>query len=111
RHGAMTVAWSMDKIGPLARSAEDCELVLNEIVGFDANDLTSHEFELTRSPRRPTLGVLPVDLGRFPATASAFAAAVDVFRRLGYPIKRASLPQRDLRSLFDTLFGAECAAA
>src|SRR5262249_58665051 len=34
RHGCMTLAWSMDKIGPIARSVEDCALVFGAIHGF-----------------------------------------------------------------------------
>ena len=38
RHGCMTLAWSMDKIGPIARSVEDCALVFGAIHGFDGLD-------------------------------------------------------------------------
>jgi Asp-tRNA(Asn)/Glu-tRNA(Gln) amidotransferase A subunit family amidase len=38
RHGCMTLAWSMDKIGPIARSIEDCALVFGAIHGFDGLD-------------------------------------------------------------------------
>src|SRR5574341_225552 len=38
RHGAMALSWTMDKIGPLCRSAEDCALVLRVIAGKDSND-------------------------------------------------------------------------
>lgn len=38
RHGAMALSWSMDKIGPLARSVEDCALVLEAIAGADRRD-------------------------------------------------------------------------
>ncbi len=38
RHGGMVLAWSMDKVGPLCRSIEDCALVFNEIHGADAKD-------------------------------------------------------------------------
>jgi Asp-tRNA(Asn)/Glu-tRNA(Gln) amidotransferase A subunit family amidase len=38
RTGAMALVWSMDKIGPIARSAEDCALVLNAIYGVDGHD-------------------------------------------------------------------------
>src|SRR5258706_7534885 len=41
RYGAMALAPSMDKIGPMARSAEDCALVLEEISGHDSNDTGS----------------------------------------------------------------------
>jgi len=38
RSGAMALAYSMDKIGPMARSAEDCALILHAIAGHDADD-------------------------------------------------------------------------
>jgi Asp-tRNA(Asn)/Glu-tRNA(Gln) amidotransferase A subunit family amidase len=38
RHGCMTLSWSMDKLGPLTRSAEDCAIVLGAIHGFDGLD-------------------------------------------------------------------------
>src|SRR6185369_8250813 len=38
RHGAMALSWTMDKLGPLARTAEDCGLVLNAIAGPDPLD-------------------------------------------------------------------------
>src|SRR5947208_12854528 len=38
RHGAMALSWTLDKIGPLCRSAEDCGIVLQTIAGSDSND-------------------------------------------------------------------------
>ena len=38
RHGAMALSWTMDKIGPMCRSVEDCALVLNAIYGADGHD-------------------------------------------------------------------------
>src|SRR5438270_11441094 len=38
RFGAMAIAWSMDKLGPMARTADDCGLILSVIAGHDAND-------------------------------------------------------------------------
>ena len=40
RHGAMALSWSMDKLGPICRSVEDCALVLHAIHGTDGQDLT-----------------------------------------------------------------------
>jgi Asp-tRNA(Asn)/Glu-tRNA(Gln) amidotransferase A subunit family amidase len=40
RHGAMALAWTMDKIGPMCRSVEDCVLVFNAIYGPDGRDAT-----------------------------------------------------------------------
>jgi Asp-tRNA(Asn)/Glu-tRNA(Gln) amidotransferase A subunit family amidase len=41
RHGCMALSWSMDKIGPITRSVEDCALVLDAIHGFDGRDGTA----------------------------------------------------------------------
>src|SRR5437879_862560 len=38
RHGAMAIAWSMDKLGPMARTADDCGLILSVIAGHDPSD-------------------------------------------------------------------------
>jgi Asp-tRNA(Asn)/Glu-tRNA(Gln) amidotransferase A subunit family amidase len=44
RTGAMALSWSMDKLGPLCRSVEDCALVLNAIYGPDGHDRTVHDY-------------------------------------------------------------------
>lgn len=44
RFGAMALSWSMDKIGPICRSVEDCALVFNAIYGPDGKDLTIVDF-------------------------------------------------------------------
>lgn len=41
RHGAMALSWTMDKIGPICRSVEDCALVFNAIHGADGKDATA----------------------------------------------------------------------
>src|SRR5580693_8113861 len=41
RHGAMAIAWSMDKLGPMARTADDCGLVLSVLAGHDPLDFNS----------------------------------------------------------------------
>jgi Asp-tRNA(Asn)/Glu-tRNA(Gln) amidotransferase A subunit family amidase len=43
RHGVMTLSWSLDKVGPICRSAEDAALVFDAIRGADANDQTTVE--------------------------------------------------------------------
>ncbi len=48
RAGCMTLAWTMDKIGPIARSVEDCAIILSHLVGWDGIDPTvvEHDYEL-----------------------------------------------------------------
>jgi Asp-tRNA(Asn)/Glu-tRNA(Gln) amidotransferase A subunit family amidase len=50
RNGAMALSWSMDKIGPICRSAEDCALVLNAIYGPDGQDLSVVDYPFNWDP-------------------------------------------------------------
>ncbi len=52
RHGAMALSWSMDKVGPIARSAEDCALIFAAIQGPDGKDLAVVERSFDWPPRR-----------------------------------------------------------
>ena len=54
RHGAMALCWTMDKLGPMARTAEDCALVLAVIAGRDPEDPSSVAvgFRVPAAPRR-----------------------------------------------------------
>ena len=51
RHGAVALCWSLDKVGPMCRSADDCGLVLSAIAGYDPLDSTSirKKFTYTRA--------------------------------------------------------------
>lgn len=51
RTGAMALSWTMDKLGPIARSAEDCALVLNVIHGPDGKDISTHPMHFLYPPQ------------------------------------------------------------
>ena len=53
RHGAMALSWTMDKIGPMCRSVEDCVLVFNAIYGPDGRDETVVDAPFTWNPDLP----------------------------------------------------------
>jgi Asp-tRNA(Asn)/Glu-tRNA(Gln) amidotransferase A subunit family amidase len=53
RHGAMALSWTMDKIGPMCRSVEDCVLVFNAIYGPDGHDDTVVDAAFSWNPRVP----------------------------------------------------------
>src|SRR5262245_45863611 len=53
RHGAMVLSWTMDKIGPMCRSIEDCALVFNAIYGPDGHDNTVVDAPFTWNPDVP----------------------------------------------------------
>lgn len=112
RAGAMTLAWSMDKIGPLARSAADCDTVLRAIAGKDPGDWTTRQVPLRRvSARGLRIGVLTTDFSEASATASLFEDALRILRRAGMHLRSVSRPDGDLLSLYDALAAGETLAA
>src|SRR5437588_3169543 len=56
RHGAMALSWTMDKLGPMCRTAEDCELVLNVIHSQDPLDPTTVKKTLAGPSGKPKIG-------------------------------------------------------
>src|SRR5205823_6116262 len=100
RHGAMALAWTMDKLGLLGRSAEDCALVLAVIAGKDPKDPSSvaRPHPLTPSParRRGTkwkIGV-PKDADKNiqPEVAANFRAALKVLEDSIEVVEDVQLP-------------------
>jgi Asp-tRNA(Asn)/Glu-tRNA(Gln) amidotransferase A subunit family amidase len=75
RYGAMALSWSMDKIGPMCRSVEDCALVFNAIYGSDGRDETVVDAPFNWSPDVPLsslkIGFLESEFN--PATGSGQA--------------------------------------
>lgn len=112
RFGAMPLAWSMDKVGPMTRSAEDCAIVLAAIAGRDARDPTTADwtYRPVRS-RRFRLGVLPNDFGEQPGTGRAFDEAIKALRRLGMSVRAVKPPSHDYAGIATTILAAETAAA
>src|ERR1700687_3694781 len=113
RTGAMTLCWSMDKLGPMARSVEDTLLVLAAITGPDAGDLSSVpsqlEFEADGAVAGLRVGYFPPWMKESPAT-DVDRAALETVRRLGMAPVELSLPDWPYGSLNTILF-AEAAAA
>lgn len=112
RHGAMALAWSMDKIGPMAHRAGDCAIVLAAIAGRDERDPTTVEWRYRVMRSRPfRLGILAEDLGEVAAVGRAFEEAVRVLRRAGMRTRPVALPSHDYGKLARTILGGETAAA
>jgi Asp-tRNA(Asn)/Glu-tRNA(Gln) amidotransferase A subunit family amidase len=90
--GAMTLCWSLDKLGPITRSVEDTALVLAAISGPDAGDLSSlpsrFAFDATRGVKGLKLGVVPAWMSG-PAASDVEPAAVKALEQLG--MKRVDL--------------------
>ena len=113
RTGAMTLCWSLDKLGPMTRSIEDAMLVLQAISGPDAGDVSSvpgHvEFDATASVDGLRVGHFPAWMKENPAT-DVDRAALDTVRKLGMVATEVQLPDWPYSSLMPVLF-SEAAAA
>ena len=115
RHGAMALSWTLDKLGPFARSAEDCGLILHEIAGGDGKDPGSagKSFYYTPQYARPIgemkIGYAPVDFGDAaePATRPAFAEAIGVLKSMGAQVVEAKLPQFPFGAVLSTILNGE----
>ena len=113
RTGAMTLCWSLDKLGPMTRSAEDAMLVLQAITGPDAGDpssVPSHlEFDATASMSGLRVGYLASWMSTSPAT-DVDRKTMTTLRSLGATLTEVTLPDWPYSSLMPVLF-AEGAAA
>jgi aspartyl-tRNA(Asn)/glutamyl-tRNA(Gln) amidotransferase subunit A len=100
RRGAMALSWTLDKIGPICRSAEDCALVMHVIAGPDLDDPGSAGRKFNYDPKftRPmsdyTIGYAPVDFNEWadPALRPGLQEALRVVKALGFQIKEVELP-------------------
>jgi Asp-tRNA(Asn)/Glu-tRNA(Gln) amidotransferase A subunit family amidase len=113
RTGAMTLCWSLDKLGPMTRGVEDAMLVLQAITGPDAGDVSSVpsrlEFDATAPVKGLRVGYFPAWMKEAPAT-DVDRAALDTVRRLGMVATEVTLPDWPYGSLMPVLF-SEAAAA
>ncbi len=105
RWGMIAFASSLDQAGPMAKSAEDCALLLNAMAGFDARDSTSLERpaeDYARDLGKPLAGLrigLPREFfaeGLSADVAQAVEAALVEYRRLGAKTVEVSLPNMKL---------------
>ena len=113
RTGAMTLCWSLDKLGPMARSVEDTILVLNAISGPDPGDVncipSKLDFNAGASVKGLRVGYFPAWMKDAPAT-DVDRAALQAVSKVGMTPVEVSIPDWPYDSLNLTLF-AEAAAS
>ncbi|HEX3374946.1 MAG TPA: amidase [Edaphobacter sp.] len=113
RTGAMTLCWSLDKLGPMARSVEDTMLVLNAITGPDGKDISAVPSKLDFDAAAPVtglkIGYFPQWMKEAPAT-DVDRAALAAIPKLGMTPVEVTLPEWPYDSL-DLILFAEAAAA
>jgi Asp-tRNA(Asn)/Glu-tRNA(Gln) amidotransferase A subunit family amidase len=113
RTGAMTLCWSLDKLGPMARSVEDTMLVLNAITGPDGHDVSAVPSKLAFDTAAPVTGLkvgyFPQWMKEAPAT-DVDRAALAAIPKLGMTPVEVGLPDWPYDNL-DLILFAEAAAA
>jgi Asp-tRNA(Asn)/Glu-tRNA(Gln) amidotransferase A subunit family amidase len=114
RHGAMALSWSMDKIGPITRYAEDCALVFEAIHGPDGLDQTLYDIPFSYSQqlnlKSLRVGYLVDDFNSDYAFKTNDSLALHVFRDMGIDLIPIQLPFPNVGDL-SFILSAEAAAA
>lgn len=117
RHGAMALSYSMDKIGAMGRTADDCALVLAAISGHDPQDPASLRDPAFRY--NPSVPLKPLRIGWLtnawktvtPEIDAAIRVALDVLKKNGAVIRDAKLPEGPWEPAAGTIISVEGAAA
>lgn len=115
RHGAMALSWTMDKLGPMCRTAEDCGLVLHAIAGPDVADPSSASREFSYPPKQPLsppfkLATLKEELRCEPEVMANYEASLAVLRKFA-TITEITLPKLPYGLVAGTFIACEMATA
>lgn len=119
RYGLVGSTSSMDQIGPLAKSAVDCALMMDAITDYDPNDATmsqpncfDYSQRIGKSLSGMTVGLLTIDAqDSDPQVMQAVLSAADAYRQMGCTIKEVSLPSHKYAvAAFTILSSAEIAS-
>lgn len=122
RHGAMALCWTLDKLGPMCRSAKDCEIVYSAIAGLDPLDPTTKDFRYVSPPSQLSarrivtlnIGVMKDSYEKAqPEVRENFLRSLDVLKRVA-PVKIAmdvKLPDFPYGPAVGTIVDAEGASA
>ena len=114
RHGGMPLAWSLDKPGPMALTADDCGLVLDAIAGFDGDDPTTTGRTFSYAPAAPGRRFrLALPDGATddaePAVRDNFAAALSVLKQIA-DIEPVALPDYPYGAVISAILMSESSA-
>ena len=117
RRGAMALSWTLDKLGPMARTADDCATVLEAIAGPDAGDLTSSDRRFRplsaaaarAAVKKARVGFAEEDVADHasPEAKAALEKGVAQFRKVAGGFARATLPAMPFGPMVQSVYGAE----
>ncbi|MBV9405084.1 MAG: amidase [Acidobacteriaceae bacterium] len=118
RHGAMALSWTLDKIGVLARCADDCGLVLHAIAGGDDDDPGSAHKSFYYTPQyyRPAsdlkIAFNEIDFAEWPdePLRSAFANALSIVKSIGSQMVETRLPDFPYGPVIGAIIDSEAAS-
>jgi len=116
RHGAMALCWTMDKLGPICRTAEDCGLVLAAIAGPDARDPTAANRRFLYPPTTQRAGGFRLGVlsgagdGAQPEVAAHFEGSLAVLREIA-TLEEITLPDLPYGAVSAIVIGAEASSA
>jgi aspartyl-tRNA(Asn)/glutamyl-tRNA(Gln) amidotransferase subunit A len=118
RRGAMALSWTCDKIGVLARSAEDCGFALQHMAGKDEEDPGSaqkgfyYNPEYSRALRDLKIGYNPVDFEQWPEEAMrpAYRTALNIIKTLGSEIVETTTPDLPYGTIIGAIIDSEGAS-
>lgn len=116
RHGVMSLSWSMDKVGPICRSAEDCEIVLAAIYGKDPLDPTTNNVPFTPANGKVAnlkIAKLESDIlsdSKTQRGKNVMAAVALLEKELNSSFDTLSLPKNYPFRVFDIILRAEAGA-
>ncbi len=115
RNGFMVLSWSMDKVGPICRSAEDCAIVYDHIRGQDPKDRSSKSssFEYNLHTGIQQLKIAQLNFASSPLNPSqeaAYLKTLDEFKALNLEIHSIELPNEYPFEAFDIILRAESGA-
>ena len=115
RHGVMSLSWSMDKVGPMAKTAEDCAIVYSIIKGIDSKDLTTTDYPFGFDGKKDfgslSVGYLKEDIEKDTTKhCDNLQKAVAKFKSMGVTLKEVKLPENFPFKSFDVILRSEAGA-
>ncbi|WP_299800526.1 amidase [uncultured Maribacter sp.] len=115
RHGVMSLSWSMDKVGPMARSAEDCAIVYSAIAGKDPKDgMTTNYpdgFDPNKDYKSLKIAYLKKDIEKDSSDSKVnLDKAIETFKKMGLTLNEVELPKDVPYNSFDVILRAEAGA-
>ena len=107
RHGCMPLSWTMDKVGPICRSVEDCALVFDAIHGHDENDTTTYDSDFHFDTDFDAAGL---KIGYTTNKDLDEAPEFQILKELGCKFIRIEMPDNSIAQSLANIIDVEAAA-